>query len=105
MYSHESPENVYKLRGEAVAYDPNEVRHVLRVPTAYGEYKYSDDYHDGERDAVKRGRNYIEYRDLDGKWQRFYPDIMKDVTLKNYTAPEIAKALGRKLLKTAKTVK
>lgn len=102
LYSHESGDNVYKVRGEPAAYDPNAERRFLRVPTAYGEYVYSDDYFDGRKDAVRRGRNYIEYRDLDGKWRKFYPEEMKHVTQKVTTAPELAASLGRKLLKTVK---
>jgi hypothetical protein len=109
MYSHESPENVYKLRGEAVAYDPNEVRHVLRVPTAYGEYVYSDDYSGSLKNmngafdnALRRSRNFVEYRDLDGKWRRYYPDELKSLTHKLTTTKDFAKMLGKKILKGVK---
>lgn len=102
LYSHESPENVYYYRGEPVAYNPNEERRYLRVPTAYGDYKYSDDYYNGRHDALKRGRNFVEYRDLDGKWRKFYPKELKSVTHKMTSAPEFAKELGKKLLKTVK---
>ena len=107
--TYESPENVYKLRGEAVAYDPNEVRHVLRVPTAYGEYVYSDDYSGSLKNmngafdnALRRSRNFVEYRDLDGKWRRYYPDELKSLTHKLTTTKDFAKMLGKKLLKGAK---
>ena len=102
MYSHESPYNVYKYRGEPVAFDPKKERRYLRVPTAYGDYIYSDDFYKGRRDAAKRRRNFIEYRDLDGKWKRFYPKELEDQSLKMITAPEYAKMFGKKLLKGVK---
>ena len=102
MYSHESPYNVYEDRGEPVAFDPKEERRYLRVPTPYGEYKYSDDYFRGRTDAVKLGRNYIEYRDLDGKWSKFYPEELKGVKPHLTTTEEFAKMLGKKLLKAVK---
>ena len=103
LYSHESGDNVYKVRGEPAAYDPNAERRFLRVPTAYGEYVYSDDYFDGRKDAVRRGKDYVEYRDLDGNWRRFYPDEMKGVKENRMIGTkEWAKLLGKKLLKGAK---
>ena len=103
LYSHDSEDNLYKQRGsEPVAYNPNEERRYLRVPTAYGDYIYSDDFYKGRRDAAKRRRNFIEYRDLDGKWKRFYPKELENQSLKMTTAPEYAKMFGKKLLKTVK---
>lgn len=103
LYSHESPSNVYGQRGEPVAYDKNAERHYLRVPDPYGGWHYADDYLDSRHQAVKRGKNYIEYRDLDNKWKRFYPSELKSIKENNiYGTKRLAKELGKKLLKGVK---
>ena len=79
LYSKESPSNVYEYRGEPVAYDKNAERHYLRVPDPYGGWHYGDDYTDVNLVAARRGKNYVEYRDLDGNWKRFYPNELKYV--------------------------
>lgn len=100
LYSHDSPENVYKQRSaEPAAYDPNEERHYIRVPNPYGEWLYSDDYYRGRSNALKQEKNYVEYRDLDGKWRRFYPDELKGVAVRNTIVPEYKKILAKKLVK------
>lgn len=103
LYSHESPSNVYGQRGEPVAYDKNAERHYVRVPDPYCGWHYADDYLDSRHQAVKRGKSYVEYRDLDGKWKRFYPDELKSIKENNiYGTKRLAKELGKKLLKGAK---
>ena len=103
LYSHESPSNVYGQRGEPVAFNPNEERHYVRVPDPYGGWHYADDYLDSRHQAVKRGKSYVEYRDLDGKWKRFYPDELKSIKENNiYGTKRLAKELGKKLLKGVK---
>ena len=103
MYSHESPKNVYKYRGEPVAYDKDAERHYLRVPDPYGGWHYGDDYSGLNLVAARRGKNYIEYRDLDNNWKRFYPSELKSVKENNiYGTKKWAKELGKKLLKGAK---
>ena len=104
LYSHDSPMNLYKQRGnEPVAFNPNEERHYVRVPDPYGGWHYSDNYLDSRHQAVKRGKNYIEYRDLDNKWKRFYPSELKSIKENNiYGTKKWAKELGNKLLKGVK---
>jgi hypothetical protein len=79
-YSHESNSNVYGQRGsEPEAFNPNNERHYVRVPDPYGGWHYGDDYTDVNLVAARRGKNYVEYRDLDGNWKRFYPNELKYV--------------------------
>ena len=102
MYSHESPYNVYEFRGEPVPYNKDEVRRYTRVPNPYGGWYYGDDFQDVRKNALRQKKNYVEYRDLDGKWKRFYPDELKYVDAKLTTTKDFAKMLGKKLLKGVK---
>lgn len=102
MYSHESPYNVYEYRGEPVPYNKDEVRRYTRVPDPYGGWYYGDDFQDVRKNALRQKKNYVEYRDLDGKWKRFYPEELKHVDAKFTTTKDFAKMLGKKLLKGAK---
>lgn len=103
LYSHESHSNVYGQRGEPVAYDKNAERRYVRVPDPYGGWHYGDDYSDVNLVAARRGKSYVEYRDLDGKWKRFYPDELKSIKENNiYGTKKWAKELGKKLLKGVK---
>ena len=102
MYSHESPDNVYKYRGEPIPYNKEEVRRYTRVPDPYGGWYYGDDYLDVRKNALRQKKNYVEYRDLDGNWKRYYPEELKHVDAKLTTTKDFAKMLGKKLLKGAK---
>ena len=105
MYSHDSKGNVYKVRGEPVKYNPNAELHYVRVPNAYGGYVYPDDYDKGTYAALKRGRNFIEYRGLDGKWYRVKPEEIKGASTKMKTIDELVKSVGKNLPKMIKRVK
>ena len=103
FYSHESPINLYKQRGgEPVAFNPNEERRYTRVPDPYGGWYYGDDYYDVRKNALRQKKNYVEYRDLEGNWKRYYPDELKHVNGKLTTTKDFAKMLGKKLLKGVK---
>ena len=105
MYSHDSKGNVYKVRGETVKYNPNAELHYVRVPNAYGGYVYPDDYDKGTYAALKRGRNFIEYRGLDGKWYRVKPEEIKGASAKMRTVDQLARSVGKNLPKMIKRVK
>ena len=102
MYSHESPYNVYEYRGEPVPYNKDEVRRYTRVPDPYGGWYYGDDFQDVRKNALRQKKNYVEYRDLDGNWKRYYPEELKHVDAKLTTTKDFAKMLGKKILKGAK---
>lgn len=104
-YSHDSGDNVYASRGEPVKYNPNAELHYVRVPNAYGGYVYPDDYDKGTYAALKRGRIFIEYRGLDGKWYRVKPEEIKGASTRMKTIDELVKSVGKNLPKMIKRVK
>ena len=103
LYSQESPQNIYSLRGKPAPYEPNVERRYVRVPDPYGGYKYFDDYdYKARNNAIRQNKNYIEYRGLDGNWRRFVPDEIKHIKEPNLEYKALAKKFGTKLLKGAK---